>query len=64
MFLIGGFLLATGIELGLKTGFFLFVLLLALIIAQILERLEGQVRFPSLRACPLESYPYRRDGHL
>ena len=35
MFLIGGFLLATGIELGLKTGFFLFVLLLALIIAQI-----------------------------
>ena len=35
MFLIGGFLLATGIQLGLKTGLFLFVSLLILIIAQI-----------------------------
>ena len=35
MFLIGAFLLATGIELGLKTGFFLFISLLLLIIAQI-----------------------------
>jgi FtsH-binding integral membrane protein len=35
MFLIGGFLLATGIQLGLKTGFFLFVSLLILIIFQI-----------------------------
>ena len=35
MFLIGAFLLATGIQLGLKTGFFLFVSLLILIIAQI-----------------------------
>ena len=35
MFLIGGFLLATGIQLGLKTGLFLFFSLLALIIAQI-----------------------------
>jgi FtsH-binding integral membrane protein len=35
MFLIGGFLLATGIQLGLKTGLFLFFSLLLLIIAQI-----------------------------
>lgn len=35
MFLIGAFLLATGIQLGLKTGLFLFVSLLILIIAQI-----------------------------
>ena len=35
MFLIGGFLLATGIQLGFKTGLFLFVSLLILIIAQI-----------------------------
>lgn len=35
MFLIGAFLLATGIQLGLKTGFFLFVSLVILIIAQI-----------------------------
>ena len=35
MFLIGAFLLATGIELGLKTGVFLFVSLTILIIAQI-----------------------------
>jgi FtsH-binding integral membrane protein len=35
LFLIGAFLLATGIELGLKTGFFLFVCLAILIIAQI-----------------------------
>jgi len=35
MFLIGAFLLATGIELGLKTGLFLFISLLLLIIAQI-----------------------------
>jgi len=35
MFLIGAFLLATGFELGLKTGFFLFVSLVILIIAQI-----------------------------
>jgi FtsH-binding integral membrane protein len=35
MFLIGGILLATGIQLGLKTGFFLFVSLLILIIAEI-----------------------------
>jgi FtsH-binding integral membrane protein len=35
MFLIGMFLLATGIKLGLKTGLFLFVSLLILIIAQI-----------------------------
>jgi len=35
MFLIGGFLLATGIELGLKTGFFLFSSVTILIIAQI-----------------------------
>jgi FtsH-binding integral membrane protein len=35
MFLIGGVLLATGIQLGLKTGFFLFISLLLLIIAQI-----------------------------
>ena len=35
MFLIGAFLLATGIELGLKTGLFLFYSLFLLIIAQI-----------------------------
>jgi hypothetical protein len=35
MFLIGGFLLATGIKLGLKTGAFLFFSLLLLIIFQI-----------------------------
>jgi hypothetical protein len=35
MFLIGTFLLATGIELGIKTGFFLFVSLIILIIGQI-----------------------------
>ena len=35
MFLIGGFLLATGIELGFQTGLFLFNLLLLLLIAQI-----------------------------
>jgi FtsH-binding integral membrane protein len=35
MFLIGGFLLATGIELGIKTGFLLFVSLIILIIGQI-----------------------------
>ena len=35
MFLIGGFLLATGIQLGFRTGLFLFVSLLILIIAQI-----------------------------
>ena len=35
MFLIGAFLLATGIQLGLKTGLFLFISLLILIIAQI-----------------------------
>ena len=35
MFLIGVFLLVTGIQLGLKTGFILFVSLLVLIIAQI-----------------------------
>ena len=35
MFLIGIFLLVTGIELGLKTGAFLFFSLLILIIAQI-----------------------------
>jgi FtsH-binding integral membrane protein len=35
MFLIGVCLLATGIQLGLKTGLFLFVSLLMLIIAQI-----------------------------
>ena len=35
MFLIGGFLLATGIQLGWKTGLFLLVSLLILIIAQI-----------------------------
>ena len=35
MFLIGTFLLATGIQLGLKTGLFLFISLLILIIAQI-----------------------------
>lgn len=35
MFLIGLFLLATGIQLGLKTGLFLFISLLILIIAQI-----------------------------
>lgn len=35
MFLFGSFLLATGIELGFKTGCFLFFSLLALIIAQI-----------------------------
>jgi FtsH-binding integral membrane protein len=35
MFLIGGFLLATGIELGFKTGLFLLIFLLALLIGQI-----------------------------
>ena len=35
MFLIGTFLLATGIQLGVKTGLFLFISLLILIIAQI-----------------------------
>ena len=35
MFLIGAFLLATGIALGYQTGLFLFILLLMLLIAQI-----------------------------
>jgi FtsH-binding integral membrane protein len=35
MFLIGAFLLATGIQLGWKTGLFLFISLLILIIARI-----------------------------
>jgi len=35
MFLIGAFLLATGIALGYQTGLFLFILLLGLLIAQI-----------------------------
>jgi modulator of FtsH protease len=35
LFLIGAFLLATGIQLGLKTGLFLLVSLLILIIAQV-----------------------------
>lgn len=35
MFLIGAFLLATGIELGYQTGLFLLILLLALLIGQL-----------------------------
>ena len=45
MFLIGGFLLATGIKLGLKTGLFLFISLLALIIAKIFSLFQKSTMF-------------------